>query len=462
MKHNLFMMLAVLACSGSRAETVSAPEAPFAMPEIAIWEPPTAEFDITAYGAVEGGEQKCTAAFANAIRDCNEAGGGKVVVPPGTWLTGSIHLKSNVCLHLRDGAKIVFTDDPQDYLPPVHTTWEGVELLNYSPLLYAYCCTNVAVTGKGQFAPKMHLWRTWSQRPPAHMAFTAELYEWCSHVAPLGMRDATKMPGSNARPHLLQFNRCANILLDGFSIRESPFWTIHLYHSENAVVRNLDVFAHGHNNDGVDVEMTKNVIIEDCHFDQGDDAIVLKAGRNQDAWALNRCTENVIVRNCEIVDGHVLLGVGSELSGGVRNAYMHDCKMTGNALNVFYIKTNERRGGFVENIYMKDCEVRATGKRMPNSVVGVETDVLYQWRKLPTYEKRVTRIRNIVAENVKVNSANYLVAVHGDARDPVEGVTLKNVTCQDALVAKYEVMNAKGVTVDGEEIPSREGKAPSK
>ena len=462
MKKTLILATAMLAATLVRAEVVTASEAPFEMPAISIWQTPERDFSIADYGAVEGGEEKCTAAFAAAIDACSRAGGGRVVVPAGTWFAGPIHFKSNVCLHLAEGAKIVFSDAPADYLPAVRTTWEGVELLNYSPLVYAYGCTNVAITGKGELAPKMGGWKTWFNRPPAHMAFTEALYDWCSRVAPMEERDATRMRGSNARPHLIQFNRCKNILLDGFAIRESPFWTIHLYHSEDAVLRRLDVFAHGHNNDGVDVDMTKNVIIENCRFDQGDDAVVLKAGRNQDAWALDRPTENVVVRNCEVVDGHVLLGVGSELSGGVRNVYMHDCRMTGNALNVFYTKTNERRGGVVENIYMKDCEVVATGKRMPNAVVGVETDVLYQWRNFPTHEVRVTKIRNLVAENVKVNSANYLLAIHGDEREPVDGVTLKNVTCEKVLKSKIEVMNAKNVTMDGVEIPSRPGKAPSK
>lgn len=463
MSQKILLLSAVLvSLSGMGEIIVTAPEAPFDMPEIRVWEAPDREFSLPVYGGEEGGTVKNTEAFAKAIAACSEAGGGRVVVPPGNWLTGGIRLRSNVELHLAEGARVVFTDDPRDYEPAVPTSWEGVEVMNYQPLVYAYGCTNVAITGKGTLAPKMHHWRTWFQRPPEHMAFTAELYEWCSKVAPMEKRDALAMRGSNARPHLIQFNRCANICLRDFTIREAPFWTIHLYHGENAYLRGLDVFAHGHNNDGVDVEMTKNVIIEDCRFDQGDDAVVIKAGRNQDAWALNRPSENVVVRNCEIVDGHVLLGIGSELSGGVRNVYMHDCRMIGNALNVFYLKTNERRGGVIENIYMKDCKVDAIGKKPPDSVVGIETDVMYQWRRLPTYDVKVTKFRNIVAENVRVNRANHLLCVYGDEREPVEGVTLKNVTCGDVKAQRIVVVNARGVTVDGVEIPSAAGKAPSK
>ncbi len=419
------------------------------------WESP-----ITAYGAAPGA--KNTVAFASAIAAAAEAGGGRVVVPPGEWLTGPIHLKSNVELHLADGAKVVFTDDPADYEPAVPTTWEGVELLNYSPLVYAYGCTNVSITGSGMLAPRMGKWRTWFQRPPEHMAFTAALYDWGAKGVPLEERNALALPGSNARPHLIQFNRCSGILLEGFKIREAPFWTIHLYHSENAVVRGLDVYAHGRNNDGIDIDMTRNVLVENCRFNQGDDAIVLKAGRNQDAWRLARPTENVEIRNCEVVDGHVLLGVGSEMSGGVRNVYMHDCKMTGNVLNIFYMKTNERRGGFIENITMKDCTIETSSKRRPTSVVGIETDVMYQWRDLPTYEVRPTRIRNIRAENIKANRADHLLMVYGDSREPVDGVTLVNVACDEVAKTPLIVVNAKNVTVDGREIPSRAGTAPKK
>lgn len=437
---------------------VDCSEAPFEM-AVSEWVVPQKSFCITDFGAVPGDVEANKAAIAGAVKAAgSSAGGARVVIPPGEWRTGAIRLESNVALELQEGAKVVFTDNPRDYLPPAKVSWEGVEMLGYTPLVYAYGCTNVAIVGKGTLAPEMTLWRKWFQRPPAHMAFTAKLYEWCSTVAPIESRNAIELRGSNPRPHLIHFNRCANIVLDGFKIRSSPFWTIHLYHSENAVLRNLDVYAHGHNNDGVDVEMTRNVVIEDCCFDQGDDAIVLKAGRNQDAWALNRPTENVLARRLKVRDGHVLLGIGSEMSGGVRNAYMHDCDMTGNVFNVFYCKTNERRGGFIENIYMKDC----TAGRATTSVVGVMTDVLYQWRGFPTHEVRVTKIRNLVLENVHCAEADHLLMLYGDERDVVDGVTLKNVTLDKARKEKIVCVNARNVTIDGKAVESKTGKAPSK
>jgi len=370
-------------------------------------------------------------------------GGGCVVVPAGEHFSdGPIRLGSNVELHLDEGATLVFSDDPAKYLPAVPTSWEGVECLNYSPLVYAYGCTNVAITGRGTLAPRMGFWRKWFARGEGHKAATRKLYDWCSFLTPVAERDLTKLPGSNVRPHLLQFNRCKGVRLEGFRIRESPFWTIHLYLCDGVVARGLDVYAHGHNNDGIDIEMTRNVLVENCRFDQGDDAIVVKAGRNQDAWRLACPSENIEVRNCTVVNGHVLLGVGSEMSGGVRNVYMHDCVLESEALRLFYVKTNERRGGFVEDIRMEN--VRA--KKVRYGVMSVETDVLYQWRDFPTHEVRVTPIKNLSMKNVEVEEAERLVHIRGDARCPVDGVTLENVRLGKALKGD-RVENATNVKV---------------
>ena len=372
------------------------------------------------------------------------AGGGTVEVAGGEhFLEGPIRLRSNVELHLADDARLVFSDNPAHYLPAVLSTWEGVECKMLSPLVYAFGCTNVAITGGGTFAPQMKFWRGWFGRPASHVAATKRLYDWCSFQdVPPAERDVTALPGSNVRPHLFQFNRCKNVRLEGFKIRESPFWTIHLWLSEDCVLRNLDVYAHGHNNDGVDVESSRNVLIENCTFDQGDDAIVVKSGRNQDAWRIARPSENIEIRNCRVVNGHVLLGIGSEMSGGVRNVYLHDCTVESEVLNLFYCKTNERRGGFIENIRMENC----TAKNVKRAVVAVETDVLYQWKNFPTHEVRVTPITDLVVRNVAVERANRLLMLKGDARCPIRNVTVENVTC-GTTYAKDIVANAEGVTV---------------
>ena len=264
------LALTLLAVASAEAAVdfrdITIPDAPFAMPVLRECVYPSRDFPITDFGAKP--DEKCTAAIAAAMEACEKAGGGRVVVPKGTWLTGAVRFRSDCDLHLDDGAVLEFTDDPADY-PKVHTTWEGVECLNHSPLLFAYEVENVAITGGGLIRPRMDFWRTWFTRPPAHMYATERLYHWCATNAPMASRDLMAIRGSNVRPHLIQFNRCRNVRIEDVRIRESPFWMIHLYHSENCVVRRLDTYAHGHNNDGVDIDMTRNVLVEDCRFDQG-------------------------------------------------------------------------------------------------------------------------------------------------------------------------------------------------
>lgn len=304
-------------------------EAPFPMDSVFLCIFPQRDFLITKYGAKAGGKKLNTKAIAKAITACHLVGGGRVVIPKGEWLTGPIHLKSNINLYMEEGAVLRFTDTPSDYLPAVMTSWEGMECYNYSPLIYASDCENIAITGKGVLAPKMDTWRIWFARPQAHMEALRKLYTMASTDVPVEERQMA-VGENNLRPHLIHLNRCRNVLLDGFKIRESPFWTIHLYMCKGGIVRGLDVKANGHNNDGIDLEMSRNFLIENCKFDQGDDAVVIKSGRNRDAWRLGTPCENIVVRNCQVMEGHTLLGIGSELSGGVRNVciivmYPHLC-----------------------------------------------------------------------------------------------------------------------------------------
>ncbi len=425
-------------------------ETPFGKFETVEPEFPARDFAITDFGARPG--EKATAAIAAAMKACSEAGGGRVVVPKGDWLTGAVHFKSNCNLHLAEGAKLEFTDDPADY-PKVHTTWEGVECLNHSPLLFAYEVENVAITGPGLIAPRMGFWRTWFSRPPAHMYATECLYHWCATNAPMASRDLLAIKGSNVRPHLIQMNRAKNVLLDGFRIKESPFWMIHLYHSVNCVVRNLDTYAHGHNNDGVDVDMSKNVLIEKCSFNQGDDGIVLKAGRNADAWRLNCPTENVVVRDCNLHTSHSLLGIGSELSGGVRNVWMTRCKAEA-TYSAVKIKTSPRRGGFVENVYLDHCEAGEV-----THVMDIVTDYYCQWKAFPDYELRYTKIRNINLDGLDVAKAETAIKLAGDWHCPPSGIRFSNISVGAVLYKFTDIENCEDVTLENVKLRKNDGTA---
>lgn len=411
-------------------------KAPFEMPAITYPDFSNCKkFPITDFGAVQGDQQKISGAIAKAIDEANKAGGGTVVIPEGEWLTGQIHLKSNVNLHVDKGAVLLFSGNPDDYLPPVHSSWEGMECMNYSPLIYAYQCKNVAVTGSGELKAKMDTWEVWFARPRAHMNSLKRLYNLASYNKPVEERQMVN-DSAHFRPQFIQFNRCENVLLEGVSVTNSPFWTIHLFLSKDIVVRNINVFAHGHNNDGIDPEMSQNVLIENCTLDQGDDAISVKSGRNQDAWRLNTPSKNIVIRHLTVKNGHQLVALGSELSGGIENVLIDSCEvLDGAKLNhLLFIKTNERRGGFVKNIFMNNTKA---GK-IDLGILGIETDVLYQWKDLvPTIERRLTPIEDIYLTNVKAATVQFISRILGQQEMSVKNVVLKNVVADTVLDEKY-------------------------
>ena len=405
------------------AETVvTANESPYNFEPLKMYEFPARDFSIIKYGAKKNNVAATTAAFEKAMTACNKAGGGRVVVPQGEWITGPIHFKSNCNLFLSEGAKLVFEDDIKLYYPAVQASWEGSECMNVSPLLYAFNCENIAITGTGTLAPKMDFWRTWFDRPESHIQATRQLYAMCSTNVPVEYRHM-EADSVCMRPHLIHFNRCTNVQFADFKIRESPFWTIHTFMCKDVWAHGLDVYAHGHNNDGIDLEMTQHAVVENCKFDQGDDAVVLKAGRNQDGWRLNMPTQDIVVRNCQIIKGHCLLGIGSEMSGGIRRVYMHDCNSSDQVYRLFYIKTNHRRGGFIEDISVEN--VSATKMLR---VFEIDTDVLYQWRDIvPTFETKITRIRNIAIRHAKAMQTDAVYELRGDTRDEIDGVTIEDI-----------------------------------
>ena len=393
------------------------------------------------------GPVKVTAVRAAAVSPlqakidaCARAGGGRVLVPAGEHVTGKLHLRSNVELHLDAGARLVFTDDPADYLPPVRTALGGIECLGLSPLIYACGCTNVALTGEGTLAPRTARWERWAvwPRPPKHMAAFARLYAWGDADTPVDERDVTKLDEGNMRPILVQFNRCRNVRIEGVRIRESPMWCIHLFQCEDAVVRGVDIKARGHNNDGVDVESSRNVLIENCRVDQGDDAIVIKSGRDRDGRRRATPVENVEARNCHVVKGLTLLGIGSEVSGGVRNVRVHDC--TGDACDrLFQIKTSRRKGAFVEDVRFE--RIRCAKSRIG---LAIETDVEYQYRDFPARETNcLTRIADVVLSDVTIGETKELIRFLGDKDLPVRNVKLANIVADKVTGRRERIENVE-------------------
>ncbi|MGC4072721.1 MAG: glycosyl hydrolase family 28 protein [Nibricoccus sp.] len=320
-----------------------------------------------------------------------------------------------------------------------------MECFNYSPLIYAFDCENIAITGKGTLHARLDTWQIWYQRPPAHMEALKKLYDFMSKDVSVSERQMATGE-NNLRPQFIQFNRCRRVLIEDIKIRNSPFWVVHLLLCDGAIVRRIDVSAHGHNNDGIDPEMTRNLLVEDCTFDQGDDAIAIKSGSNRDGWRLATPSENIVMRRCVMKRGHQLAAIGSELSGGIRNVYIHDCRFENppddKPQHILFIKTNRRRGGFVENIHVENITARSTKV----GVFGIETDVLYQWRNLvPTYEERLTPIRGIHFRNVTVDETDTPFLILGDPQLPVKDIVLEKITVSKITGKPSLYQNAENI-----------------
>lgn len=380
--------------------------------------PPTfadKDFVITQYGAKGNGDTDCTEAFRKAIAACSEAGGGRVVVPEGTYVTGAIHLRSNVNLHVMKGAVISFFTSWEDYLPAVYTRFEGTECWNYSPLVYAFAQENIAITGEGVLdgnAGITNWWRwKWTQK-----ADVTSLCDMAEKQVPVEERRFGA--GHKLRPNMIQPYRCKNILIEGVTIKNSPMWHIHPVLCQNITVRNVTVIGHGPNNDGCNPESSKDILIENCYFDTGDDCIAIKSGRNADGRRVNVASENIIVRNCTMKDGHGGVVIGSEISGSARNVFVEDCVMDSPNLDRgLRIKTNSMRGGVVENIFMRDVkmpQVRET---------PLKIDYYYQEGDSGAFPPTV---RNIFMTNVLCQKSQYPWHIRGYAHNPVRNVVLTN------------------------------------
>ncbi len=339
---------------------------------------PDRDFSIVDFGAAPGGEIDSTNAIRAAIEACHEAGGGRVIVPAGVFRAGAIHLLSNVNLHLVEGATLRFDSDPKKYLPLVFTRWEGVELMNYSPMVYAFEQENIAITGKGTLdgAATEETWWRWTRRQPDgsqswQHASRGPLFEMGEQGVPVAGRVFGE--GRHMRPNMIQPYRCRNVLIEGVTVKDSPMWHIHPVLCANVTIRGVTVIGLGPNGDGCNPESCRDVLIEDCFFDTGDDCIAIKSGRNNDGRRVGAPSENIIIRNCAMKEGHGGVVIGSEISGGCRNVFVEGCRMDSpHLLRGLRFKSNARRGGVIENIYMRDVEIGRVG------VAALEINLNYE------------------------------------------------------------------------------------
>ena len=390
------------------------------------------QFLITSFGA------KTTATAAQNQKAINRVislvskkGGGKVIIPKGTWNTGAIELKSHVNLVLEEGATLHFAFEPKLY-PLVRTSWEGLACWNYSPCIYAYKATDIAITGKGTIdggGNNDTFWQ-WNGSPrfgykegvtkeSQKLGSRSKLLKMAEDGVPFEERKFGM--GYGLRPQLVNMVHCERILIKDVKMINSPFWVIHPLLSKNITVDGVYVWNEGPNGDGCDPEACENVLIQNCVFHTGDDCIAIKSGRNNDGRLWNQPSKNIIIRNCKMEDGHGGVVIGSEISGGCENVYAENCVMDSPHLErILRIKTNNCRGGQVQNINMRNVVVG----QCKEAVVKINLD--YE-RKEICYRGFEPIVNNVNVENVTCQKSDYGVLIIGrDSLENVYDINIKN------------------------------------
>ncbi|TJZ61811.1 glycoside hydrolase family 28 protein [Sphingobacterium olei] len=380
---------------------------------------------ITDYGAKGDGVFMNTAIINDLITRCSENGGGKVVVPKGVFLSGAIHLKSNVNLHFEDGSKIIFSRNPQDYLPMVRSRWEGMDLMNYSPLIYAYQVENIAITGNGILdgnADNAHWWPWkakkeygWVDGMDSQLASVKQLTQQVKDRVPVEQRIYGE--GGFLRPPFIQPYQSKNIVIADVTINNAPFWNLNPVLCENVIVRDVKIITHGPNNDGCDPEASKNVLITGCYFDTGDDCIAIKSGRNEDGRDVAVPAENIIIENCIMKDGHGGIVIGSEISGGAKNIFAQNLQMDSPELDrVIRLKTSSLRGGTIDGLYVRNIKV-GTYKE-----AAIRFNMFYE-----NPGDHLPQIKNVWIENLQVEKGGkFGVLIDAYKESPITNFTVIN------------------------------------
>lgn len=378
------------------------------------------------------------------IDRCSADGGGTVIVPAGChFMDGPLELKSNVRLHLLDGATLQFDSNPDAYLPTVFTRWEGTELFGRSSMIHAYGQQNIAITGEGSatinanggemarwgmplgtkdFKENIH--GTHGETP--EKADQDRLRQFGSDLTPVENRIFGK--GTSLRPCAIELNSCQSILIEGITLKDSPFWCIHPLYCEDVIVRGVTIDSHFPNNDGCDPESSRRVLIENCTFRTGDDAVAIKSGRDADGRRVNRPSENIVIRNCRFFSECNGLCIGSEMSGGVRNVFMHNIEI-GNVKNALLFKSNLDRGGYIESVHVDSINIESTA----GAVLRFETN--YFGYRGGNYPARYSdfHISNVTAKHCD----SYAIYFDGNDAEPISNVSVENFHVNKARKAHY-------------------------
>lgn len=404
-----------------------------------------AEYLAAENGVKADGVTDARAAINALITRCSDEGGGKVVLPVGkVFCKGSINLKSNVNLYIPEGCEVIFSGEPLDYLPAELTVWEGTEFYNYSSLVRSDHCSNIAVTGKGILNGNAKC--AFAKMRPQRSALQDKLRQMGIDLVPV--RERFFGAESIMPPNMVEPFGCKNVLIEGITIKDSPFWVIHPVFCDNVTVRGVTIDSHNLNNDGCDPEYTTNVLIEKCCFNTGDDSIAIKAGRDQDAWRIGQKTAGIIIRDCDFSSRCNGLCIGSEMAAGVEDVYMYNVRVK-DCHRAIYFKSNLDRGGFIRNVWVDNISVGNVKTALicfDNNYHGARGG----------YHPSV--FRDFSISNVScVSARKYGISAVGVQGHPIRNVSMKNVEIKQCGTP-YEIVNVEGlhlenVIINGVKIP---------
>ncbi|MCG8528919.1 MAG: glycoside hydrolase family 28 protein [Opitutales bacterium] len=406
---------------------------------------PDKDFNVIDFGAVGDGKHDDLPAIQEAIDTCSLSGGGRVVLPDGIYyLRGPIHFKSNVNLHLKNGSEIRFSAIPEDFLPPVLTRWECTELFNYSPFIYAYQCSNIAITGSGLI--NGNVGETFAKWRPNQKPDQLALREMGDREIPLHNR--VFGGGHWLRPSFIQTFGCNRVLIEGVKIIDSPFWIVHPVYSNYIIVRGVHIESMRLNNDGVDPDSCSYVLIEDCTFRTGDDAVAIKSGRDTEGRNIGVPSENIVIRNNRLLDVHNGLAIGSEMSGSVRNVFMENNTVE-KGRNLLYFKSNLDRGGIIENVHVRNIEV----EQAEIALIRFQTNYhSYRGGNFPPI------FRHFRINNVSCGKAEHGIWAEGHEEAPLQDIMIQNTIIKNAKtplkIGPNDEVSLQNVTINGKTFES--------
>ena len=397
---------------------------------------PEYEVSILEFGGIPDGVYDNSLAFKLAFSNIEKKGGGTLHVPPGKYFTGPIHFKSNIELHLEEGSEILFNTDPNAYMPMVKTSYEGMELYNFSPLIYAYQVENIAITGKGVLNGQADInnWWPWAGKEVYGYKVGNPNQNDDKNLPSLREMNLNQVPveerrfgiGFQVRPSFFEPFESERILISGVTIKNAPFWIVHPFKSSHFTMDSVTIISHGPNNDGCDPEYSDFVHINNCVFDTGDDCIAIKSGRNEDGRRNNILSQNIVIQNSVMKDGHGGVVMGSEISAGVKSVYVLNCEMDSPNLDrAIRLKSNTIRGGGVDGLYVKNIKIGQVKEAVLRinthyGIYGIEEGEFY-----PDF-------KNIYLENIQANyGGKYGILIQGREELPVSGLHFKNVTIEN-------------------------------